>query len=38
MYHLAIYNALKNRLSRLAKDEIEADIDRMYGTIFTEKY
>lgn len=35
MYHLAIYNALKNRLSILAKDEIEADINRMYGTIFT---
>lgn len=35
MYHLAIYNALKNRLSILAKDEIESDINRMYGTIFS---
>lgn len=36
MYHLAIYNALYNRISNIAKEEIEADIDRMYGTIFTE--
>lgn len=35
MYHLAIYNALYNRISNIAKEEIEADIDRMYGTIFT---
>lgn len=36
MYHLAIYNALYNRISNIAKEEIESDIDRMYGTIFTE--
>lgn len=36
-YHKAIYHALVNRLSLLAKNEIEEDIGRMYGTIHSIK-
>lgn len=34
-FHRAIYRALKNRMALVAQNEVEADIDRMYGTIHT---
>lgn len=33
MYHEAIYNAIYNKHGLLAKDAIESDLKRMYGTI-----
>ena len=37
-YHLAVYRALYNQLPIVAQDEIESDINRMYGTMHMLKF
>lgn len=37
-YHGAIYRALKSRLGIVARDELQSDIKRMYGTMYMLKF